>query len=388
MNNAPERPSKDDAVERPGKDRAAERLHSDGAAERYSDGAAERLQIMQARIRLFFERMPVALIMMRCDGTIEAVNRAAEEMFETPAKQLARRSIHQLFQPDAERTNASTVSLLTKSVDNMLTINAIKQSGKTFPVDISVSRFEEHEGGRFLISLLDVSERVKLEEARREFSAMIAHDVRTPLTSCQAFLSGVSGGLYDDAPGTIKERATSIQADLERVLSLVSGLLEIEKMEGGKLTPVKSRFPVESAVRRAVNSVESMAESKGVMLAVQHLDEFIYADQDQLVQVLVNLLGNAIKFSPEGGTVKLSARVEEIAHESIEFRVDDEGPGIPKEFRDKIFDRFEQVERTGRKEGTGLGLAISKAIVLAHDGTISVQSVEGQGSSFIVRLPV
>lgn len=232
----------------------------------------------------------------------------------------------------------------------------------------------------------DVTERKKIEQLKREFVAMVSHDLRTPLTSVQCFLEMLGEGMLNDSPDTMQNRAKSSQADISRLINLVNSLLDIDKMEAGKLEISPSLFPIKSLVERSVGSVRTWAERSGIKLEGKAVDGLMFADEDRLVQVLINLISNAVKFSPRDSTVCVTA---ENLPDCIELKVIDSGRGIPESHRTKIFDRFEQVELDDSrlKGGTGLGLAICKAIVTAHGGTIGVDSVEGKGSTFWFRIP-
>jgi signal transduction histidine kinase len=158
-------------------------------------------------------------------------------------------------------------------------------------------------------------------------------------------------------------------------------------MESGKVEVYLEDTEIGEVVRRSLEAVRSLAERGKISLQSDVFVCEIRADGNKLIQVLVNLLGNAIKFAPPNTTVSTSMK---LCEEYLEIRIADQGKGIPKEFRDKIFDRFEQVSIDDNrvKGGTGLGLAISKSIVVAHDGSIGVDSEEGAGSTFWIRLPL
>ena len=208
-----------------------------------------------------------------------------------------------------------------------------------------------------------MTERKKLEQLKRDFVAMISHDLRTPLTSVQCFLEMLSEGFYDNQFEKARAKAKVSDSDISRLINLVSSLLDIEKMESGKMETDPTRFAVANVLERSIGSVRSLAESKKVQLDATPSDITLFADEDQLVQVTVNLLSNAIKFSDKEGVVTLSA-VDRA--EDIEFRVADTGKGIPPEHKDKIFDRFEQVELADSRlrGGTGRDLLFAKQLSL------------------------
>lgn len=229
--------------------------------------------------------------------------------------------------------------------------------------------------------------KMQAERLKQEFFQMISHDLRTPLTSGQFFISVLLKGTY----GNISERGTNaatgaLQA-LNRVISMVNSILEIEKLSSQSFCLEKTKCSIEDTLIKTSDSINGFAEKNNIEIEidVNQDDEFI-ADQGRLIQVLVNLAANAVKFSSSGQRVKLQG--QKLVDE-IEFSVIDTGRGIPLEHQKRIFERFSQVEKddASRKGGTGLGLAICKIIVEAHNGEIGVNSEVGSGSRFWFRIP-
>jgi signal transduction histidine kinase len=225
-----------------------------------------------------------------------------------------------------------------------------------------------------------------VERLKQEFMSMITHDLRAPVASIlcnlQAVTSGISGDVSDKAKSTIQRSERSCN----RLLELINDLLDIDKLESGKFELSLEIARTADIVERAVESVQDLSTSKEIQIETAASDVEVYADADRLVQILVNLISNAIKFAPKKSTVKVS--VLEIPGWS-EFRVSDQGRGIPASHLKKIFDRFQQVEISDAKVkgGSGLGLAICKAIVEEHKGQLGAESQEGSGSTFWFRIP-
>jgi signal transduction histidine kinase len=228
-----------------------------------------------------------------------------------------------------------------------------------------------------------------LDEAARlkqEFVAMITHDLRTPLTSVRGSLSLLSNNAYGSvSDGAVKE-IRSAESNVTRVISLINELLDVEKMEAGKMEMEFDMVPVAYVLENSLEAIRGFAEPMGVRLEIPSSDIHIYADGDRLTQVMVNLLSNAVKFSPRGSVVTVSVDKEPAY---VEFRVTDQGPGIPRAYRSNLFERFKQVAstRVPGQRGTGLGLNISKLIIEQHGGTIGFDSEEGRGSTFWFRIP-
>jgi signal transduction histidine kinase len=234
-----------------------------------------------------------------------------------------------------------------------------------------------------------------LEEAalfKQQFFAMVAHDLRSPLTSQRFFLFSIASKTLSD-PDALAKQAQVLSSDLDRLLNLINNLLDIEKMEAGKLELKPSPICPVEVFEKALNSVVGLLQVSQIKLlrdfetAIDNPEKLVMADSDKLIQVLVNLLSNAAKFAPPGSEIKVA--LHEVG-DFWEFRVIDQGPGIPAEHRELIFQRFEQIATKNERAraGSGLGLAISKSLVTACGGDISVDSTPGPGSTFSVRMPI
>ena len=227
---------------------------------------------------------------------------------------------------------------------------------------------------------------IEASRRKQELMAMVAHDLRTPLTSIRASLSLMSMGAMGEMPDKAKRQIDGAEKNTKRLINLINDLLDIEKMEAGKMEMKFSDCVLQEIFDEAADSVREFAKNAKVEIDVQETAITLQADQERMVRVLINLLGNAVKFSPAESTIKLTGALKD---DQLEIRVTDQGRGIPEDFKDKIFVRFQQVnpEDKQEKQGTGLGLAICKAIVEGHNGTIGVDSEVGKGSSFWMLIP-
>ncbi|MBX9721328.1 MAG: HAMP domain-containing histidine kinase [Candidatus Obscuribacterales bacterium] len=226
----------------------------------------------------------------------------------------------------------------------------------------------------------------ELEQIKQQFVAMISHDLRTPLTSLQMFLGMLSDGTYGELNQTGTKRVAIAERSITRLISLINDLLDFEKLQAGQFTLAMTEIELSQVIGRSIDAVNSFAEQHEVSLIAEATEITVNADGDRLIQVLVNLISNAVKFSPAKGVVTVSARKLD---DSVELRVKDQGRGIPKEFQETVFERFKQVKTTDATEkgGTGLGLAICKALVEAHGGRIGVESEDGKGATFWLTVP-
>jgi signal transduction histidine kinase len=228
-------------------------------------------------------------------------------------------------------------------------------------------------------------ERLKeVERLKNGFLSTASHELRTPLTSIRGSLgllaSGVVGALSDEAA----EVVAIAERNAVRLMALINDILDLERLETGTIELRFAQVPVESILRRAMESLPAFGPQHGITVEVPEVSATIWADADRIVQVVVNLLSNAVKFSPPGGVVTIDVRRDS----GVEFRITDRGRGVPMAFRRAIFERFRQVDTADSREkgGTGLGLAICKSIVEQHGGTIDVESEEGRGSTFWFRV--
>ena len=224
------------------------------------------------------------------------------------------------------------------------------------------------------------------EQVKQQFVAHVSHELRTPLTSIRGALALVLDGdphVDEDS----RELLGAAHRNANRLLALVNDLLDLERVGSGELSIEKRECTLVAAIDRAADTVKPIAADAGVTLAIAPTDLQLHADPDRLAQVVVNLLANAIRFSPRGGTVTVG-----VEHDACEVRltIDDQGPGVPAAFRETIFEPFKQVKGSAahRKGGTGLGLTISNAIVREHGGTIVVGDAPGGGARFTIALPL
>jgi signal transduction histidine kinase len=226
-----------------------------------------------------------------------------------------------------------------------------------------------------------------IDKLKSEFSAMITHDLRAPLASILTNLQLIEQDLPDDATAKTRQRLNRAENSCELLLKLIADLLQLDKLESGKLELEFDKVSAAQLVDQSIEAVQDLAEKNGIRLGKAIAEADFLGDRDRLVQVLINLLSNAIKFSPPDSQVAVS--VEQDGAGWLVFKVSDRGRGIPASEQKKIFDRFQQVELDDAKlkGGSGLGLAICKAIITEHNGEIGVESQEGQGSTFWFRIP-
>jgi signal transduction histidine kinase len=234
----------------------------------------------------------------------------------------------------------------------------------------------------------DVTAQREAERVKKEFTSTLSHELRTPLTSIIGSLQLINTGVVGEVDKDIAEMTVVAERNGQRLLDLINDLLDIEKIESGKLTMAPEVVVVDEVVREAMVLNKAFGERFRVRfeLAASLPGRTVVADHKRLLQVMTNLLSNAAKFSPEGGAVEIAL---EDGRSHVRVEVQDRGPGIPEAFRGRIFSRFAQADSTAsrQKGGTGLGLAICKRLVEMMHGRIGFEDRAGGGTTFWFELP-
>jgi PAS domain S-box-containing protein len=260
----------------------------------------------------------------------------------------------------------------------------LHKSGKRIPVLVAVARIEQTE--TCIGFVLDISERKELDKRKDEFISMASHELKTPVTSLKGFLSLLERRLTTQGNQQELYFLTRINAQVNKLTKLINDLLDLSKMQTGQLAYREERFEMDALVQEIAENVQATTQTHHLQLEGQTQAE-VFGDRDRIGQVLINLLNNAIKYSPEADTVLICVTKDQ---NKILVRVQDFGIGIAKEHQQKIFDRFYQVTDPEEKTypGLGIGLYISCEIVKRHGGQMWVESKKGQGATFHFTLPL
>jgi PAS domain S-box-containing protein len=356
------------------------------AATARANETAEALRASEQRTRAILENMLGGLIMVDPQGLIELVNPAAERMIGYTSAELVGKYMGPLLSlPPGADPHVFLREVLGKSLGKVTELEGRRKNGEIFPLELSLFQVDTPEGRRFAGSIVDVTERRGVDRLKREFMSSISHELRTPLTSIRGSLGLLAGGVLGPLSAEAGEIVAVAERNAVRLIGLINDILDLERLEGGRLEMELESVEISPIVTRALEAVQSFADQAGVSLVAEPASVRVRADADRLVQVLVNLLSNAVKFSPAGSTVT----VRVVPGPSMaEFQVEDRGRGVPPALREAIFERYRQVEASDsrRKGGVGLGLAICKSIVEQHGGSIGVRDAEGAGSTFWFRI--
>jgi len=387
--------------------------------------AAQQESSLESRYRKLLEAAPDAILEVNQEGQIMLLNEAAERMFGYSRGELLGLNVESLVPASmrggharhrasyAERPN-------TRPMGTGLELQGQRKDGSLFPVEISLSPNWIAGSLHVIASVRDISERKSVEDRLRalreqytaeltikneqlearnleveransqktEFLASMSHELRTPLHT----IIGFSELLTEQLEGPLTEKQQRfvghILQDARHLLELINEILDISKIESGRLELKRESFDFSQIVEEVLGGVRHQAATKNI--SVENKNSFrhsLYADRLRVKEILYNLLNNAVKFTPDGGRVWLESFGE---RDTLHIAVCDTGIGIPAKEHPSIFEKFYQVGDTtgGVREGTGLGLPITKHLVELHGGSISVESRPGAGSRFILTLPL
>jgi PAS domain S-box-containing protein len=267
----------------------------------------------------------------------------------------------------------------------------VRRNGSRFTGYTTVTPLIDMEGRAtgFLGVVEDITARKEMERLKSEFTAVVSHELRTPLTSIRGSLGLIMGALAKDLPKKVRELLEIAQSNCERLVLLTNDILDVEKFSAGQMRFDIQPHSLAGVVRQAVQANDGYAKKFHVRLQLGAVEESwqVAVDADRFVQVMSNLLSNAIKYSPTGGLVEVSAAY---VGERVRINVKDGGPGIPADFRDRIFEKFSQADSSSSrsKSGTGLGLHIAKRFVEHMKGAIGFDSSLGEGATFWIEIPL
>lgn len=354
-----------------------------------------RVETERNTMAALLQNMSDGIISANTDGSITNLNDAARRMLALPALlEVEGRSLMQVVRDYEINTLLRQTLNDGKERVQMLELGAGRPQ-----VQVKVTLIKDGQSGHnALIVLQDLTELMRLERIRRDFVANISHELRTPLASVKLMVETLQNVIEDD-PAAAPDFLTRIDMEIDGLTQLVRELLELSRIESGQIKLHVKAVDLRTLVVQAAERLRAQAARRGLDIAVQYTgqDSFPQAmlDPDRIMQVLINLIHNAIKFTPVGGKIFLSVDRQREAetgrlNECLEVRVRDTGVGIPPDDVGRIFERFYKVDkaRTGNESGTGLGLAIAKHIIQAHGGEIWAESHYGQGSTFIFTIPI
>ncbi|MEM1253952.1 MAG: PAS domain S-box protein [Cyanobacteria bacterium P01_H01_bin.21] len=341
----------------------------------------------EERLRTTTNALPVLIAYIDADERYRFNNHAYEDWLGVPYRSLEGKSLSTALGADVYNTIQPYLhqALAGQSVTFEVELPNSERPYRWVSVSYQPDIHEGNVRGCFALTQ-DISDHKAADQLKNEFVSVVSHELRTPLTSIHGALKLLTTGKLGQLEPQGQELLEIALNNTERLTRLINDVLDLERIESGRIKMIKVRCQVADVLHQAAQAMMPMAQTHGVKLQVAPIDTYIYADPDHIEQTLTNLLSNAIKFSPRGETVLLRA-IEQ--SRQVLFKVIDHGRGIPEDKLETIFERFQQVDASDTRihGGTGLGLAICREIVQYHDGRIWVTSIHGQGSTFCFTLP-
>jgi PAS domain S-box-containing protein len=360
------------------------------------DASRRMARRLQQRDELLLQSVDAGIVGLDRAGTVTFLNRAGERLLGWAARDLVGRDFHATVHHHRRDGSEypwsicpTAITLADGTARHADEEWLWRADGTGFPATLTSTPIVE--GGRVVGAVnmvVDLTERRAVQALKSEFVALVSHELRTPLTSVNGALRLLGAGLAGDLPEEAAELVQTAEANAGRLIRLVNDILELERLEQHRFELTLAPVAARAVASAAVDAVEGVARDRRVPVTVGRVDDVdVVADHDRLVQVLTNLLGNAVKFSDAGSPVVVEATEQ---GDEVVFVVRDRGRGIPDDKLAAIFEPFAQVDASDARVhgGTGLGLAITARLVEAHGGRVAVTSTVGEGSTFTVTIPL
>lgn len=354
----------------------------------------EELSEDRAQLLAVLTSMVEGVMVLDARGHVLQINPALERMFGIARVDARGRPCAELFRHQQLNNLVATIlQARTPREDEIV----LPLNGRHLHIEASPAGGERNNEACIVLVFHDVTDLRRLEKIRKDFVANVSHELRTPLTSIKGYVEALLDGGKDD-PSVAGRFLDIILKQSDRLNLIIEDLLELSKIESGQISLREEPIDLRAVVDRALSTIKPIADRKGhrLVTALAPSLPLIGGDDDRLVQILTNLLDNAIKYTPAGGTITVGATPALAAHtaepspSAIDIIVADTGIGIPERDRPRIFERFYRVDKARSRDlgGTGLGLAIVKHLVEGHGGQVWVEANHPQGSRFVVRLPI
>jgi PAS domain S-box-containing protein len=362
--------------------------------------AEEALHIATRQRELILESVGDGIYGIDLAGHLTFINQAGARVLGYTPEQLTGRDVHEVIHHShADGTPYSRItSPILQGMRHHETVRMRdevfwRQDGTSIPVEYTASPLIENgQVSGMVVAFQDISERRRLEKMKDEFISTVSHELRTPLTSLRASLGLISSGSLDKRPEKQRQMIEMAIGNCDRLVRLVNDILDFDSVEKGHL-PLH-RKPVEAVdmLRRAADVAHNAASQVHISFRIDAPAVVVSADEDRILQVLNELVSNAIKFSPPDTQIRLAAQPTAASLNSpaeVCFSVEDKGRGVAPEKLERIFERFQQGDASDSRDlgGTGLGLALCRSIIEQHGGRIWAESAPGQGSRFLFTLP-
>jgi PAS domain S-box-containing protein len=342
-----------------------------------------------ARLAAIITTSDDAIISKTLESVITSWNGAAERMFGYTAEEMIGESIYKLIPDDRLEEEPLILSRL-RSGQRMehFETRRLTKDGREIDVSVSVSAIKDHEGNMIGLSKIarDITERKRDETRKSDFIGMVSHELKTPLTSLKALLQVAEVKLKPNNDSFLSGVMHKSNIQVKRMTNMINGFLNVSRLESSQILIEKQSFHLDSLIAEVIDETHLTVTSHPIhFLSCPPVT--VMADRDKINSVLTNLIGNAVKYSPNGTAITVKC---EITDGKTLVSIKDQGMGIKAEDTDKIFDRYYRVQSQHNKHisGFGIGLYLSAEIIRRHDGDIWVESEQGQGSTFYFNLPI
>jgi PAS domain S-box-containing protein len=330
-----------------------------------------------------------AIISKTLEGVVTSWNKSAERLFGYTAEEMIGQPILKVIPADRQEEEPLILGRLRKGerVDHFETIRVTKD-GRLLDLSLTISPVRDSQGTIIGVSKIarDISEKKRDEIRKNDFIGMVSHELKTPLTSLTTLIQVAHTKLKNSPDAFLAGAMEKAEFQAKKMANMINGFLNISRLESGKIQIDKHRFDVEELIKEVIDDTEMLFSSRDVKF-VPHRPVFINADHDKISSVLINLISNAIKYSPKDKPVVVKC---ELADKQVVISIKDEGLGIKPADTERLFERYYRVENSQTKHisGFGIGLYLSAEIVEHHGGKIWVESEVDKGSTFFFSLPV
>ena len=356
-------------------------------------GTAENFRTLGPEFfRLTVDACPSGIVVVGDDGNIVLVNGEVERLFGYGCGELLGQSIEILLPEKfrskyADQHRAFLLHPENRHYGTSREFNGRRKDGSEISIEVGLNSV--YVDGELMVvgAILDISERKRLEQMQDEFIATVSHELRTPITSIAASLGLLLAGTSSGLPQPAAHLLEIAHANCQRLVRIVNDILDLKKIDAGQMKFLFQCCDARALLEKAIEANQGFADGCGVGIRLEaRLDSIdIYVDPDRFIQVITNLLSNALKFSSPGGAVVV---VLEQRGTDVRIAVRDHGPGIPAEFKPRVFETFAQADGGSRRKGaSGLGLSIARKIITRMQGQIGFDDAPGGGTIFHVDLP-
>jgi two-component system sensor histidine kinase VicK len=367
--------------------------------------AEQALHLATRQRELILEAVGEGIYGIDLEGRVTFINETGARALGYSPEQLTGRDLHELIHhshadgtPYSKSTSPILQAMRRSEPIRMRDEVFWRQDGTAIPVEYSANPImDDGQISGMVVAFRDVSERRRLERMKDEFISTVSHELRTPLTSLRASLGLIASGSLDKRPEKQRQMVEMAIGNSDRLIRLVNDILDFDSVEKGRLPLHRQPVQAIDLLRRAADVAHATLLQHRITLHIDAVTAPVFADEERILQVLNELVGNAIKFSPKDTSIRLAAQTVpstsgapgSSALGEVCFIVEDQGRGISQEKLERIFERFQQGDASDSRAlgGTGLGLALCRSIVEQHGGRIWVESTPDQGSRFLFTLP-